>query len=148
MRKLFILFAAVMMAAGTMAQDYNPIYPQECSQDEVIGTDQDGIVIFKVVDQMPEFPGGVNAFVLYLQKNLRYPMKARKNGIEGRVLVQFVVEKDGRISDIDVIRSSGNEMLDKEAVRVIHSMPRWKPGSNKGKPVRVSYTAPINFRLR
>lgn len=103
--------------------------------------------IFVVVDTMPEFPGGVSAMMKYLSENIKYPVIAQENGIQGRVICQFVVEKDGRITNIQVLRSSGEKSLDKEAVRVISTMPNWSPGSAFGKPVRVKYTIPINFRL-
>jgi protein TonB len=84
----------------------------------------------------------------YIAENIKYPVIAQENGIQGRVICQFVVEKDGKVSDIQVVRSSGEASLDKEAVRVINSMPKWKPGKQRGKPVRVKYTLPVNFRLQ
>ena len=105
-------------------------------------------VIFVVVEKMPEFPGGQQALFKYLSENVKYPVIAQENGIQGRSICQFTVEKDGSITDIQVIRSSGDETLDKEAKRVIKSMPRWTPGKQRGKAVRVSYTIPINFRLQ
>ena len=105
-------------------------------------------VIFVVVESMPEFPGGPQAMMKYIAENIKYPVIAQENGIQGRVICQFVVEKDGKVSDIQVVRSSGEASLDKEAVRVINSMPKWKPGKQRGKPVRVKYTLPVNFRLQ
>ena len=105
-------------------------------------------VIFMVVESMPEFPGGQQALFKYLAENVKYPVIAQENGIQGRVICQFVVEKDGKVSDIQVVRSSGEASLDKEAQRVINSMPKWKPGKQRGKPVRVKYTLPVNFRLQ
>ena len=105
-------------------------------------------VIFVVVESMPEFPGGQQAMMKYIAENIKYPVIAQENGIQGRVICQFVVEKDGKVSDIQVVRSSGEASLDKEAQRVINSMPRWKPGKQRGKPVRVKYTLPVNFRLQ
>ena len=105
-------------------------------------------VIFVVVESMPEFPGGQQAMMKYVAENIKYPVIAQENGIQGRVICQFVVEKDGKVSDIQVVRSSGEASLDKEAVRVINSMPKWKPGKQRGKPVRVKYTLPVNFRLQ
>lgn len=98
-------------------------------------------------ETMPSFPGGVEALFAYLSKNVKYPKVAQENKIEGRVIVQFVVAKDGKIEDAKVVRSGGDPSLDKEAVRVIKSMPSWKPGTQRGKPVRVKYTVPVNFRL-
>ncbi len=105
-------------------------------------------VIFVVVESMPEFPGGQQAMMRYIAENIKYPVIAQENGIQGRVICQFVVEKDGKVSDIQVVRSSGEASLDKEAQRVIGSMPKWKPGKQRGKPVRVKYTLPVNFRLQ
>lgn len=105
-------------------------------------------VIFVVVEQQPEFPGGTQELMKYLAQNIKYPVIAQENGIQGRVICQFVVNKDGSICDIDVVRSSGEASLDKEAVRVIKSMPKWKPGKQRGKAVRVKFTLPVNFRLQ
>ena len=105
-------------------------------------------VIFMVVESMPEFPGGQQALFKYLADNVKYPVIAQENGIQGRVICQFVVNKDGSIVDVVAVRSSGEASLDKEAIRVIKSMPKWKPGKQRGKPVRVKYTVPVNFRLQ
>ena len=104
--------------------------------------------VYVVVEQMPEFPGGNEALNQYIANNLLYPAIAKENGIQGRVICQFIVERDGAISDVVVVRSSGEVSLDKEAVRLIKSMPRWRPGRTQGKMVRVKYTVPINFRLK
>lgn len=105
-------------------------------------------VVFVVVESMPEFPGGQQALFKYLGDNVKYPVIAQENGIQGRVICQFVVNKDGSIVDIEVVRSGGDPSLDKEAVRVIKSMPKWKPGKQRGKPVRVKFTLPVNFKLQ
>ena len=105
-------------------------------------------VVFVVVETMPEFPGGQQALFKYLSENVKYPVIAQENGIQGRVICQFVVNKDGAIVDIEVVRSSGDASLDKEAVRVIKSMPKWKAGKQRGKAVRVKYTLPVNFKLQ
>ena len=105
-------------------------------------------VIFVVVESMPEFPGGAQAMMKYVAENIKYPVIAQENGIQGRVICQFVVNKDGSIVDVVAVRSSGEPSLDKEAIRVIKSMPKWKPGKQRGKPVRVKYTVPVNFRLQ
>ena len=104
-------------------------------------------VIFQVVEKMPQFPGGPQALFEYLSKNIRYPVIAQENGLQGRVICQFVVNSDGSIVDIVVVRSV-DPSLDKEAVRVIESMPKWQPGEQRGKAVRVKYTLPVNFRLQ
>ena len=101
---------------------------------------------FMVVEDMPEFPGGTAALLEYLRKNIKYPAICRENNIQGRVIVSFVVNKDGAIVDPEVVKSV-NPSLDKEAVRVISTMPNWKPGMQRGKAVRVKYTVPLNFRL-
>ena len=105
-------------------------------------------VVFVVVESMPEFPGGQQALFKYLSENVKYPVIAQENGIQGRVICQFVVNRDGSIVDVEVVRSGGDASLDKEAVRVIKSMPKWKAGKQRGKPVRVKYTLPVNFKLQ
>lgn len=84
----------------------------------------------------------------FLSNNVKYPPIAQENGIQGRTIVQFVVNKDGSIGDIEVVRSSGYSVFDREAIRVVLSMPRWKPGTQRGKPIRVKYTLPVNFKLK
>ena len=104
--------------------------------------------IFEVVEQMPEFPnGGMAGLRQFLSKNIKYPTIAQENGTQGRVTVQFVVNADGSIVDAKVIRGV-DPYLDKEALRVINSMPKWKPGMQRGKAVRVKYTVPVMFRLQ
>lgn len=103
--------------------------------------------IFQVVEQMPEFPGGMSALMQYLGKNIKYPTIAQENGVQGRVIVQFVVNRDGTIVDPVVVRSV-DPYLDKEAIRVIKAMPKWKPGQQRGKAVRVKYTVPVTFKLQ
>lgn len=104
--------------------------------------------IFEVVEEMPEFPnGGMAGLMQFLSKNIKYPTIAQENGTQGRVTVQFVVNKDGSIVDAKVLRGV-DPYLDKEALRVIGTMPKWKPGKQRGKPVRVKYTVPVMFRLQ
>lgn len=103
--------------------------------------------VYEVVENMPEFPnGGMTALMKYLSDNIRYPEAAHKAGIQGRVTVQFVVGKDGSIGNVSILRGV-NADLDAEAIRVISSMPKWKPGTQKGEPVKVKYTVPVMFRL-
>lgn len=104
-------------------------------------------VVFQVVEKMPSFPGGDAALFKYLGDNVKYPVIAQENGVQGRVICQFVVNKDGSIVDVEVVRSV-DASLDKEAIRVIKSMPKWSPGQQRGKPVRVKYTLPVNFKLQ
>ncbi len=104
--------------------------------------------IFTVVEEMPDFPdGGLQGLLKFLAKNIKYPVIAQENGIQGRVVCAFVVNKDGSIVDIEVLRGV-DPSLDKEAVRVLSTMPKWKPGKQRGKPVRVKYTVPVMFRLQ
>ena len=103
--------------------------------------------IFQVVEEMPEFPGGMAECMKFLAKNIKYPTIAQENGVQGRVIVQFVVNNDGTIVDPVVVRSV-DPYLDKEALRVIKAMPKWKPGKQRGKAVRVKYTVPVTFRLQ
>ena len=110
-------------------------------------TDDNGNTIYEVVEQMPEFPdGGQSGLMDYLKKNIQYPEAAKKAGVQGRVILQFVVDKDGSIDNVSVLRGV-NPDLDKEAIRVVSNMPNWKPGMQKGKPVSVKYTVPIAFSL-
>jgi TonB family protein len=102
--------------------------------------------VFSSVEQVPEFPGGVTAFGQYLGRNIRYPALARENKTQGRVIVTFIVEKDGSLTDVHVARGIGDG-ADEEAVRVINLSPKWKPGIQNGKPVRVSYSVPIAFTI-
>ena len=104
-------------------------------------------VIFQVVEKMPSFPGGDAALFKFLNENVKYPVIAQENGVQGRAICQFVVNRDGSIVDVEVVRSV-DASLDKEAIRVIKSMPKWSPGQQRGKPVRVKYTLPVNFKLQ
>ena len=103
--------------------------------------------IFQVVEEMPEFPGGMGECMKFLGKNIKYPTISQENGVQGRVIVQFVVNRDGSIVDPVVVRGV-DPYLDKEALRVISMMPKWKPGKQRGKAVRVKYTVPVMFRLQ
>lgn len=126
--------------AAAQAQTYTP--PAVVEEEE-----ESSQQIFTVVETMPEFPGGQGALLQYLAKSIKYPVIAQENGIQGRVTCSFVVNKDGSIVDAEVIRGV-DPSLDKEAIRVINTMPKWSPGKQRGKPVRVKYTVPITFRLQ
>ncbi len=102
--------------------------------------------VFDMVEEMPSFPGGPAALMQFLQSNTHYPAVAQENGVQGRVTVSFVVEKDGSITDVQVARSA-DPSLDKEAIRVVKSMPRWTPGRQNGSTVRVKFNVPVTFRL-
>lgn len=122
-----------------------PVKPIMMSIDgnsELVDTDK----IYEQVEEMPSFPGGSNALLSFIAANLKYPVVAQENGIQGRVIVKFVVDKDGRITDVEITRSV-DPTLDKEAMRIVKAMPKWKPGKLKGNCVRVKYTIPIVFGL-
>ncbi len=103
--------------------------------------------VFDVVEQMPSFPGGTSALMSYLNSNVKYPVVAQENGVQGRVVISFVVEKDGSITDVQVVKSV-DPSLDREASRVVRSMPRWNPGKQNGQAVRVKYDVPVSFKLQ
>lgn len=103
--------------------------------------------VFDVVEQMPSFPGGPSALMEWLSNNVKYPVVAQENGVQGRVVVSFVVERDGSITDVKVVRGV-DPSLDKEASRVVKAMPRWIPGKQNGSAVRVKYNVPVAFRLQ
>lgn len=103
--------------------------------------------IFTVVEQMPMFPGGEGALMGYLRDNIHYPTVAAENGVQGRVVVGFVVERDGSITDVNILRGV-DPSLDREAMRVVKSMPKWTPGKQNGSAVRVKYQVPVSFRLQ
>ncbi len=122
-------------------QTYVPPPPPKPKQEEV--TEE----IFVVVENQPEFPGGNAAMMKFLSDNIKYPVIAQENGIQGRVICNFVVERDGSITDVQVVRGV-DPSLDREAVRVIQQMPRWTPGKQRGQAVRVRFTLPVVFRLQ
>lgn len=144
--------AFLLMACGTQKQ-VKTASPVTTEQNSAVGPDQ----AFVVVEDKPEFLGGAGALLDYLRRNIRYPAEAHKKNVQGRIVVQFIVEKDGSITDAHVaddmkhyIKSNPlmvDKLLADEAVRVISSMPAWKPGTQRGVPVRVQYAVPINFRL-
>ena len=103
--------------------------------------------VLEKAEVMPEYPGGEQAMMKFVADNVKYPQDAIDKEISGRVLVSFVVEKDGSIGDVKVVKGIGGG-CDEEAVRVVNAMPKWKPGMDKGKPVRVSYMMPITFKLQ
>ena len=102
--------------------------------------------VYQIVEQMPEFPNGQEALMLYIAKQVKYPAEAKKAGAYGRVFVGFIVEPDGSLSDFKVLRGIGYG-CDEEALRIVKSMPKWQPGMQRGKAVRVQYLVPVNFRL-
>ncbi len=123
----------------TEVEEYIPIEVEE----EVV----EEAPIFTVVESMPEFPGGMTELYTYLGNNIKYPVMAKESGIQGKVYVTFVVERDGSITDVQVLRGIGGG-CDEEAIRVVQSMPKWNPGKQRGKPVRVQYNLPVRFTLQ
>jgi protein TonB len=113
-------------------------------QEEVKVSDEEAI--FFVVEVQPEFPGGMDSMYAFIQKNLIYPEKAKAEGIEGRVFITFTIEKDGSVSNVKILRGIGGG-CDEAAKEVIEKMPKWKPGTQRGKPVRVQFNLPIKFEL-
>jgi protein TonB len=126
---------------STEVQDYAPI-AENRKEEEIVEME-----IFTVVESMPSFPGGDAARMKFLQENIKYPQMARESGIQGTVYVTFVVEPNGKVSDVRVLRGIGGG-CDEEAVRVIQSMPKWEAGKQRGKSVRVQFNMPIKFTLQ
>ena len=112
--------------------------------EEVVEEEQ----IYQVVEQQPEFPGGMQALMKFLRDNIQYPRISRENNSQGKTYVNFVVNTDGSIQDVEVMKSSGDVYLDKEAIRVVKTMPKWNPGKQAGKAVRVRFTLPVSLRLQ
>jgi len=144
--------AAVLLMAGCQPANGEAVEQEEIpfeatNVDESAPLDANTDEVFKVVEVDPEFPGGEEALYKYLAENIKYPVMAKNNKVEGRVYITFVIEKDGNVSDAKVLRSD-NEELNAEALRVINAMPKWKPGMQRGVPVRVQYNIPISFKLQ
>ena len=131
--KLFGLILVLLVCLPSFAQ-----------QKPVEKVDSDGVYLMP--DQLPEFPGGIQAMMKFLSTNIKYPVEAQKKGISGRVIVQFVIMEDGTLDQAKVIRGV-DPLLDEEALRVVKSMPKWKPGMDRGEAVKVRFTAPIMFNL-
>ena len=99
-------------------------------------------------EEMPEYPGGMSAMMNFIMENIRYPKDAKKAGKDGRVICSFIIDKEGKVTEVHVAQSSGTQSLDEEAVRLVSLMPDWKPGKDKGEPVSVLYTIPVLFKLK
>jgi protein TonB len=127
---------------ATKVETYVPPVPTDIEEEEEEEVSQ----VFVIVESMPQFPGGDSARMQYLNENIKYPVMAREAGIQGTVYVTFVVEKDGSITDVRVLRGIGGG-CDEEAVRVVQGMPRWIPGRQRNVPVRVQFNMPIRFVL-
>ena len=142
MKKVILLFGLLFFALNIQAQ----IATEKNNATDCVTTDE--VFDFQVVDKKPKFPGGMTSLQSYINRCLKYPQVSRENNSQGRVIVRFVIDSNGIITTPQVIGSSGDIYLDMEAVRVIKSMPKWKPGKHKGKPVRVYFTMPIVFSLK
>lgn len=139
-------FLRNILAIIVMLTSYSTIQAQVVIEDNaVVNEDENQIFVF--VEEYPEFPNGEENLYKYLGSNIKYPHDALENGIQGTVVVKFVVEKDGSISNVKAVRKIGGG-CDEEAVRVVKRMPRWKPGKQSGKPVRTEFTLPIQFKLK
>ncbi len=142
---LFSLAVLVMIAVSTQDQTAKTLAKRDSIVELICGTFQ-GEPVYAIVDESCEFPGGIKALRKYLENNISYPID-RTSCIQGRVIVQFTVAKDGTIHQIKVIRSLVPK-LDKEAIRLVKAMPKWKPGKIKGKPVHQRFSVPVDFRLK
>jgi protein TonB len=130
--------------SGNSAQVQTYVAPAAANLEE---EEESAQQIFTVVEEMPSFPGGDGELLRFLSSSIKYPVIAQENGIQGRVTCAFVVNRDGSVVDAEVVRGV-DPSLDKEALRVINTMPKWTPGKQRGKPVRVKYTVPVTFKLQ
>jgi protein TonB len=147
---LFILSGLMVKAQQQPSQkpkDQNADVIIDSPMDTSKNVPYDPYRIFTSVEQVPEFPGGIAKFFEYIGKNIRYPDEARRKNIQGKVFIGFVVEKDGSLSDIKILRSASPD-LDAEAIRLLKNCPHWKPGVQNGRPVRVAYAMPIVFQIK
>ena len=138
------LFASPQEAAGTESNEPLTATIGKVSETFV----KNDTTVYQVVETAPTFPGGMDKMLKYLRDNTKYPIECREKGIEGRTMVKFIVKKDGSIGNIEIVKSSGNENLDKEAIRVVSSMPNWGPGMQRGEAVNVSFVIPVTFKLQ
>ncbi len=136
MKKTILLLCVLFLALGAQAQSVDNVNSNAAKES-----------VYDQVEVKPEFPGGMPALVKYLQENIKYPSAALEEKAQGKAFVRFVVEKDGSITNTEIIKSTGNIYLDKEALRVASNMPKWKPGMQQGKPVRVFFMLPVSFKL-
>lgn len=136
MKKTILLLCVLFLTLGAQAQSVDNVNSNAAKES-----------VYDQVEVKPEFPGGMSALVKYLQENIKYPSAALAEKAQGKAFVRFVVEKDGSITNTEIIKSTGNIYLDKEALRVASNMPKWKPGMQQGKPVRVFFMLPVSFKL-
>lgn len=142
---LFVLPAFALLFAGNISCSQDASQTEDAKEAPADSTAKEEV--FMVAEQMPEYPGGMKEMLKFLQENVKYPANAMKNNVQGRVIVQFVVEKDGTPTEFKVLRSVDPD-LDAEALRVMKAMPKWKPGMQKGQVVRVKFTVPVSFKLQ
>ena len=142
MKKTVLLLGVMLFALNIQAQ----IATEKNNATDCVTTDE--VFDFQVVDKKPKFPGGMTSLQSYINRSLKYPQVSRENNSQGRVIVRFIIDSNGIVISPQVVRSSGDFYLDMEAVRVIESMPKWKPGKHKGKPECVYFTMPIVFSLK
>lgn len=142
----FILMLAIACVACTKQTKTENNATEETSTIEVTTSNTEEV--YSTADEMPEFPGGMGELMTYLGSNIQYPSKAKENHWEGSAVCQFVIEKDGSISNAEIIQSSGFQLLDIEAMRVILNMPNWTSGKQNGDSVRVKFAIPITFKLQ
>ena len=139
------IIAFIAIAAMALSLFCIPCHAQDkCDKPFEIDLPAEGKDVLLVSDQQPEFPGGMRALMDYLKKEIRYPKKCSASGIEGKAFVRFIVEKNGKIKKVELARSSGNSLLDKEAIRVVKKMPRWNPGTIYNKPEPMAVTMDVN----
>lgn len=154
---LFVLPAFALLVAGNISCSQDASQTEDAKEEVVAPVSPEAKEapadstakeeVFMVAEQMPEYPGGMKEMLKFLQENVKYPENAMKNNVQGRVIVQFVVEKDGTPTEFKVLRSVDPD-LDAEALRVMKAMPKWKPGMQKGQVVRVKFTVPVSFKLQ
>ena len=154
---LFVLPAFALLVAGNISCSQGASEKQDAKEEVVAPVSPEAKEapadstakeeVFMVAEQMPEFPGGMKEMLKFLQENVKYPENAMKNNVQGRVIVQFVIEKDGTPTEFKVLRSVDPD-LDAEALHVMKAMPKWKPGMQKGQVVRVKFTVPVSFKLQ
>lgn len=146
-KKMYILLFVVFATSAFALPKADACMINPNNNDCSIVTMADSTV-FTIVEEQPQFPGGLQALQKFIADSIRYPEEAKKAGIQGRAIVTFIVEKDGSLSNFKIIRSTKNDLLDKEAIRVIKSMPKWKPGKSSGSLVRVNFTLPVPFVIK
>lgn len=154
---LFVLPAFALLVAGNISCSQDASQTEDAKEEVVAPVSPEAKEapadstakeeVFMVAEQMPEFPGGMKEMLKFLQENVKYPENAMKNNVQGRVIVQFVIEKDGTPTEFKVLRSVDPD-LDAEALRVMKAMPKWKPGMQKGQVVRVKFTVPVSFKIQ